>query len=53
MVAAHRGMNISEHEYLAVTDDIMEALEKNNVGDQEKQELLMIASSLKNEILHG
>ena len=53
MVAAHRGMNISEHEYLAVIDDIMEALEKNNVGDQEKQEMLMIAYSLKDEILHG
>lgn len=53
MVAAHRGMNISEHEYLAVMDDIMEALEKNNVGDREKQEMLMIAYSLKNEILHG
>lgn len=53
MVAAHRGMNINETEYLAVMDDIMNALEKNSVGDQEKQEVLMIAYSLKGEIVHG
>jgi hemoglobin len=51
MVAAHWGMNISEREYLAVTDDIMAALDKNGVGDQEKREILMIAFSLKGEIL--
>ena len=49
--AAHRGMNISEQEYLAVADDIMAALDKNGVGDQEKREILMIAFSLKGEIL--
>jgi len=53
MVAAHRGMNINEAEYLAAIDDIMAALDKNEVGDQEKQELLMIGYSLKGEILHG
>ena len=46
-------MNISEQEYLAVTDDIMAALDKNGVGEQEKQEMLMIAYTLKGEILHG
>ena len=53
MVATHRGMNINEQEYLAVIDDIMDALHKNGVGDREKQELLMVAYSLKSEILHG
>lgn len=52
MLAAHRGMNINETEYLAVIDDIMNALDSNGVGDQEKQEVLMIAYSLKGEILH-
>lgn len=52
MLTAHRGMNINETEYLAVIDDIMAALDSNNVADQEKQELLMIAYSLKGEILH-
>ena len=52
MIAAHRGMNINETEYLAVVDDIMAAFDKNGVGEQEKQEALMIAYSLKNEIMH-
>ena len=51
MADAHRGMNISEQEYLAVVDDIMAALEKNGVGEREKQEMLMIGYSLKGEIL--
>ncbi len=53
MIAAHRGMNINETEYLAVMDDILAALDKNGVGDREKEEFLMIAYSLKGEILHG
>lgn len=52
MLAAHRGMNISSAEYLAVVDDIMNALDSENVGEQEKQEVLMIAYSLKGEIMH-
>ena len=51
MLDAHRGMNINEQEYLAVIDDIMQALDKNGVGEREKQELLMIAYSVKGEIL--
>ena len=51
MLEVHRGMNISEQEYLAVVDDIMSALEKNDVGDREKQEMLFIAYSLKEQIL--
>ena len=52
MITTHRGMNINEAEYLAVIDDIMGALDKNGVGDQEKMEVLMICYSLKGEILH-
>lgn len=52
MLAAHRGMNINATEYLAVVDDIMNALDSNDIGDQEKQEVLMIAYSLKGDILH-
>ncbi len=52
MLTTHRGMNINEHEYMEVIDDIMKSLDKNNVGEQEKQEVLMIAYSLKGEILH-
>jgi len=51
MLDAHRGMNINEQEYLAVLDDIMAALAKNGVGEQETSEFLRIAYSLKDEIL--
>ena len=52
MLAAHRDMNINEHEYLAVIDDIMAALEKNGIGEREKPDVLSIAYSLRSEILH-
>lgn len=51
MLDAHRGMNINEQEYMEVLDDILAALDENGVGDREKQELLMIAYSLRGEIL--
>ncbi|WP_299792096.1 group 1 truncated hemoglobin [uncultured Shewanella sp.] len=51
MLDAHRAMNINEREYMAVLDDIIVALDKNDVGEREKQEMLMIAYSLKDEIL--
>jgi hemoglobin len=51
MLSAHRGMNISEQEYLAVIDDIMAALASNDVGEREQQEVLWIAYSLKGDIL--
>lgn len=52
MLSTHRGMNINAAEYLAVVDDIMAALDNNGVGEREKQEMLMIAYSLKGDILH-
>jgi hemoglobin len=51
MRAAHRGMNISEAEYMAVIDDILAALDKHGVGEREKQEMLSIAYGLKADIL--
>ncbi len=52
MIAAHKGMNISEQEYMAVLDDILAALNANGVGQREQEELLSIAYSLRGEILH-
>ena len=52
MRAAHRGMNISAAEFLAVVDDIKAALDSNGVGEREKREVLMIAQSLKDDIVH-
>ncbi len=51
MRSAHKGMNISEQEYLAVVDDIMYALNKNLIDDETKRDVLSIAYSLKGEII--
>ena len=52
MLDAHRGMNISEQEYVAVMDDILDALSANDVAQREQEEFLMIAYSLRGDILH-
>jgi hemoglobin len=51
MPAAHKGMNISEAEFLHVIDDILLGLDKNNVDAQSKNEVLAIAYSLKDQIV--
>ena len=51
MLAAHKGMNISEQEFLAATDDILGALAKNNVGEDVKKDVLAILYSLKETII--
>ena len=49
----YKGMNISEQEYMAVMDDIMQALDKNNRGEEEKKEVLAILYSLKEGIIRA
>ena len=51
MLGAHKGMNISEEEFITVVDDILDAMDKNNLGQREKDEMLAIGYSLKNEII--
>ena len=51
MPTIHKGMNISEQEYMAVIDDILQALDKNNRGEEEKKDVLAILYSLKEGIL--
>lgn len=51
MISAHRGMNINETEFIAVCDDVLAALDKNGVGKCEKDEILCILYSLKNEVV--
>ena len=45
-------MNISDAEFNAVLDDALEALEKNNVGQCEKEDVLFVLYSMKNEVVH-
>jgi hemoglobin len=48
---AHRGMNISEQEYLAVVDDILDTLDKHKIDDETRKDVLAIVYSLKGEII--
>ena len=51
MLTTHRGMNISEQEFMAVVDDIFEAMDKNQLDDDVKKDVLYILYSLKNEVI--
>lgn len=51
MLTAHKGMNISEQEYLAAMDDIVGALEKNQVPDDARTDVIAILYSLKGQVI--
>ena len=52
MLAAHRGMNIDDAEFVAVLDDAIAALDKHGIGQREKEEVLFILYGMKGEIVH-
>lgn len=52
MLSAHKGMNISDKEFNSVIDDVLKAMEKNNAGQTERDEVLCILYSMKGEIVH-
>jgi hemoglobin len=51
MRATHAGMNISDAEFMAVVDDAMQALDKNGIGQREKEEILFILYSLRPDVV--
>ena len=51
MIATHKGMNVSEQEFVAVVDDAMAALEINDVDPATRNEVLGILWSLKGEVV--
>ena len=51
MLAAHKGMNISEQEYLAVMDDVVSAMTKHEIDEGTKGEVVAILYSLKGNII--
>lgn len=52
MREAHHGMNINEAEFVAALDDILAVLQKHGVDLSTQKDILAIAYSLKNEIVH-
>ncbi|MFZ0454597.1 MAG: group 1 truncated hemoglobin [Ignavibacteriaceae bacterium] len=51
MPTTHRGMNISAAEYIYAIDDIMGVLDKHNIDDVSKKDVLAILWSLKETII--
>lgn len=51
MESAHRGMNISETEYMAVIDDILAAMDKHQMDEQTRKDVLAISYSLKDQMI--
>jgi len=51
MLAAHKGMNISAGEFMAVLDDSLAALDKNNIGQREQEEVLFALYSMRSQIV--
>jgi hemoglobin len=51
MPTTHQGMNISAAEYMHVIDDIMGVLEKHNIDNESKKDVLAILWSLKETII--
>lgn len=52
MLSVHRGMDINEAEFIAVLDDAMAALDKNGIGQREKEEVLSVLYGMKEDIIH-
>ena len=52
MLAAHKGMNISNDEFVAFLDDALAALVQNGIGQSEKEEVLSVFFSMKGDIVH-
>ncbi len=51
MLAAHKGMNISALEFMAVLDDALVALNQCKIGRREQEEVLFILYSMRSDIV--
>ena len=51
MLTTHKGMNIAAAEFMAVLDDALAALEKNNIGQREQEEVLFVLYSMRSQIV--
>jgi hemoglobin len=51
MLTTHKGMNIAASEFMAVLDDALSALQKNNVGQREQEEVLYIFYGMRSQIV--
>ncbi len=49
--ATHKGMNISEQEFMSVIDDAMDALQKNGIDEATRHEVLAVLWSMRREVV--
>jgi len=52
MLETHKGIDISEEEFIAVLDDAMAALDKNGIDQRTKEEVLFVLYSMKGDVVH-
>ena len=48
---AHKGMQITENEFLSATDDILTVLSANNIDEETKKDMLYILYTLKGAVI--
>ena len=53
MRTAHKGMNVSEQEFLAVVDDVMGVLGRHKIDGTTQKDVLSILYGFKGEIVRG
>ena len=51
VLSAHKGMNISPAEFMAILDHALAALTKNNIGQREQEEFLFILYSMRSQVV--
>lgn len=51
LLVAHKGMNISEQEYMAAMDDILAALAKNDIDPSTRSEVTAVLYSMKGQVI--
>jgi len=53
MLAVHSGMNIDSDEFMAVMDDALAAMEKNNNRQHEQEENMSVLYSMRSQVMRG
>jgi len=52
LAEVHAGMNVSEAEFVAAIDDILDAMAKHGIGEAERAEALGILWGMKGDVVH-
>ena len=51
MLETHKGLNISAGEFMAVLDDALTALKKNDIAQREQEEVLFVLYSMRSSVV--